>query len=189
MARREFINEKNIDLLTRHGILTKEEMYSRYEINMENYAKTINIEALTMLEMAKEQILPAVLKYTKGVLKGLALKKDCGIAAEEETKYAAKLSELSEKMFVKIKALEDTLEAKDTSDIEDVYKRQEEKKMLREIDDDMMYYEFEHLHISGGFRKEYHLKQKHPLEFRDMAEVEDEYIKRFQALTINNKGG
>ena len=65
----------------------------------------------------------------------------------------------------------------------------EEKKMLREIDDDMMYYEFEHLHISGGFRKEYHLKQKHPLEFRDMAEVEDEYIKRFQALTINNKGG
>ena len=82
---REFINEKNIDLLTRHGILTKEEMYSRYEINMENYAKTINIEALTMLEMAKEQILPAVLKYTKGVLKGLALKKDCGIAAEEET--------------------------------------------------------------------------------------------------------
>ena len=118
MARREFINEKNIDLLTRHGILTKEEMYSRSEINMENYAKTINIEALTMLEMAKEQILPAVLKYTKGVLKGLALKKDCGIAAEEETKYAAKLSELSEKMFVKIKALEDTLEAKDTSDIE-----------------------------------------------------------------------
>ena len=49
---------------------------------------------------------------------------------------------------------------------------------------------FEHLHISGGFRKRnIILKQKHPFEFRDMAEVEDEYIKRFQALTINNKGG
>ncbi|MEE0775737.1 MAG: glutamine synthetase III, partial [Bacillota bacterium] len=118
MARREFISDKNVSLLTRHGILTKEEMHSRYEINMENYAKTINIEALTMLDMAKEEILPAVLKYTKGVLKGIALKKDCGIAAEEETKYATKLSELSETMFVKIKALEDILAAKDESDIE-----------------------------------------------------------------------
>ena len=72
-------------------------MYSRYEINMENYAKTINIEALTMLEMAKEQILPAVLKYTKGVLKGLALKRLAALRAEERNKYAAKLSELSEK--------------------------------------------------------------------------------------------
>ncbi|MEE0776094.1 MAG: phosphohydrolase [Bacillota bacterium] len=61
----------------------------------------------------------------------------------------------------------------------------EEKKMLREIDDDMMYYEFENLHISGGFHKEYHLRKEHPLAFRDMAEVEDEYIRRFQALTIS----
>lgn len=120
LARREFINEKNIALLTKHGILTKEEMYSRYEINMENYTKTINIEALTMIDMAKREILPAVLKYSKSVFKSLALKKSSGLALDltaEET-YAATLSDETAKLFTQIKDLEAVLAEKDETDIE-----------------------------------------------------------------------
>lgn len=120
-ARREFINEKNIELLTKHGILTKEEIYSRYEINMENYAKTINIEALTMIDMAKQEILPAVLKYSQEVFKLLALKKESGMALNltEEEGYAAELTKGTENLFKEIKNLEATLAKKsEAPDIE-----------------------------------------------------------------------
>lgn len=119
LARREFISEKNVALLTKHGILTKEEIESRYEINMEGYTKTINIEALTMLAMAKKQILPATLKYTKGILKGLAMKKEYGFVTAEEEKYATKLNNNTENLFAAITALEDILAAKkENTDVE-----------------------------------------------------------------------
>ena len=57
------INEKNIQLMEKHRVLSRIEMESRYEIALENYMKTINIEALTMLEMAKRQILPAAINF------------------------------------------------------------------------------------------------------------------------------
>ncbi len=60
-----FVTEKSIDLFVKHGILTRDEMLSRYEINLENYSKAINIEAKTMLEMARRDISPAVAKYVK----------------------------------------------------------------------------------------------------------------------------
>lgn len=59
-----FILDKNINVLEKHGVLSKAELESRYEINLELYIKTINIEALTMLEMAKRQILPAVIEFS-----------------------------------------------------------------------------------------------------------------------------
>ncbi len=62
----------------------------------------------------------------------------------------------------------------------------EEKKIIREVDDDMMYCEFAHLHISGGLGKDYSLRQKPDLTFRPMTDVEAEYIDRFQRL-INMK--
>lgn len=62
----------------------------------------------------------------------------------------------------------------------------EEKKMVKEVDDDMMYYEFEHLHISGGLGPKYSLKTKPSLEFVPMEKVEQEYIERFQLL-VNMK--
>ena len=59
------ISEKNIEVLARHGVLTKTETESRYEIMLENYIKTINIEALTMLEMAKRYIQPTAFKAAR----------------------------------------------------------------------------------------------------------------------------
>ncbi|HHY81656.1 MAG TPA: glutamine synthetase type III [Clostridiales bacterium] len=61
------IKEKNVNALEKHGVLSRTEVYSRYEICLENYIKTIRIEALTMVEMASRQILPASLAYVRKV--------------------------------------------------------------------------------------------------------------------------
>ena len=58
---------KNIALMEEFGVLTKTEMLSRYEVEMEHYSKIINIEALTMLEMARKQLLPAINAYMSEV--------------------------------------------------------------------------------------------------------------------------
>lgn len=60
-----FVAEKNLELFEKHHILTRDEAYSRYEINLDNYSKVLNIEALTMLEMARRDILPAVTGYVR----------------------------------------------------------------------------------------------------------------------------
>lgn len=64
-AVKHYIDEKNIELFTKNEVLTKEELIARYEVELENYAKLINIEALTMLDMAKKDIIPAVTEYVK----------------------------------------------------------------------------------------------------------------------------
>lgn len=64
-AVRHYLDEKNIELFTKNDVFTKEEMTARYEVELENYAKLINIEALTMLDMAKKDIIPAVTAYIK----------------------------------------------------------------------------------------------------------------------------
>ena len=69
-----FISEKNIELFTKYGILTRSEIFSRYEIVMQNYCKTISIEAQTMLEIVRRSIIPAVTKYS-GDLASAALSK------------------------------------------------------------------------------------------------------------------
>lgn len=75
------VDEKNLDLMDKHAVLTREEMHSRYEIQLENYTKTINIEALTMVEMAKRQILPAVIGFSTKIAKSINEIKSTGIAA------------------------------------------------------------------------------------------------------------
>ena len=57
------ISEKNIGLFAKYGIFTRDEILSRYEINLETYCKTLNIEALTMIDMVKKDIIPAVSAY------------------------------------------------------------------------------------------------------------------------------
>ena len=83
-----FTDEKNVRLMIKHCIFSREEIVSRQEIMIENYNKAINIEALTMLDMAKQQILPAVFKYSKFVADTYQAKKDCAldldVTAEEE---------------------------------------------------------------------------------------------------------
>ncbi len=70
-AAKALVSEKNQAVFEKHGVLTKVEAEARYEITLENYNKTINIEALTMLEMAKRQILPAVIKFATSLAESI----------------------------------------------------------------------------------------------------------------------
>ena len=92
------LSEKNVKMLTSHKIFSPAELHSRYEILLENYSKTVNIEALTMVDMAKKEILPAVEKYTKSLADTLAAKKAAvaGLPCKYETATVTKLSELSD---------------------------------------------------------------------------------------------
>ena len=69
-----FIDQKNIDLFTSHNVFTEKEMISRTEILLETYSKTINIEALTLNDMVKKQLLPALSTYTADLAAALAAK-------------------------------------------------------------------------------------------------------------------
>lgn len=66
---------KNVEMLTAHGVYTEAELRSRYEIMLENYCKTVCIEAQTMSDMARKQILPAVARYAADVARAAADKK------------------------------------------------------------------------------------------------------------------
>ena len=69
------IAPKNIQLMEEFGVMTRTEMFSRYEVEMEHYAKIINIEALTMLEMARKQLLPAVNRYMGDLARTITAKR------------------------------------------------------------------------------------------------------------------
>ena len=100
-----FISEKNIRLFESHGILTAGEVMSRYEIALENYSKVINIEALTMLEMARRDILPSVCKYIK-LLSDEAVGKKQICAAASCTMEERLITLLSEKVSALFEACE-----------------------------------------------------------------------------------
>ena len=75
-----YIDKKNVDLFTRHAVLTETEMRARYEIHLENYCKVTAIEANTLLDMAQRRILPAVARYTGDLAKGMAHKQEADLA-------------------------------------------------------------------------------------------------------------
>ena len=68
--------DKSVNLFERQNVMTKAELESRVEINYENYSKTINIEAKTMIDMAGKQFIPSVIKYNKA-LQILSQSSDC----------------------------------------------------------------------------------------------------------------
>lgn len=118
-----FLSEKSVKLFTSHKVLTETEIKSRYEISMENYCKIINIEALTMLDMAKQDIMPAVSAYSKTLADTAIAKKavvatvDCctyevetlkAVSGKAATLYA-KTEEL-EKLVIDSKEYEDATE-------------------------------------------------------------------------------
>lgn len=78
------LKDKNVKVMEKHGVLSKVELEARHEIMLENYSKTINIEALTMLDMAKKQILPSVLKFIKNVADSINAVKETGLDASIE---------------------------------------------------------------------------------------------------------
>ena len=107
------IAPKNIQLMEEFGVLTKVEMESRYEVEMEHYSKIINIEALTMLEMARKQLLPAVNAYMSEVANTAASKLAVSesISVRSETKTLGRLSADADAMSDAIDTLQDAVDA------------------------------------------------------------------------------
>ena len=74
-AMEHYIDKKNIDLFVKHGIVSEQEIHARYEIELEHYSKQLNIEALSMLEMAKRDITPAVITFINELAQTVSFKK------------------------------------------------------------------------------------------------------------------
>ena len=114
-----FIAEKNIALFTKHGIFTKEELFSRYEIWLENYYKTINIESNTLAEMIQKQVIPSVYTYVEKLADTAAAKKSvvADISVASEAALISKLSTLADTMAKDLETLKaDTAKALASSD-------------------------------------------------------------------------
>ena len=115
-----FIHSKNIELFTKHHVFSESELYSRYEILMENYCKTIHIEALTMIDIVKKFIIPSVLSY-QGEIAGIANSKkqlNPTLQCELEEKLLHDLSRLGNYLYAKLDTLETSvLNAKNHSDL------------------------------------------------------------------------
>ena len=105
-----FILPKNIAVFTKHHVLTESEIYSRYEITLENYQKTIHIEALTMIDIVKKEIIPASIGYQNELASLLERKKTIGeFESTLEVQLLKKISLLSTCMFEKLESLENSL--------------------------------------------------------------------------------
>ena len=114
-----FIAEKNIELFTKHGIFTREELFSRYEIWLENYYKTINIESNTLAEMIQKQVIPSVYTYVEKLADTAAAKKSvvADISVASEAALISKLSTLADTMAKDLETLKaDTAKALASSD-------------------------------------------------------------------------
>ena len=105
------IAEKNIELFTKHHVLTKEELFSRYEILLEDYAKTIHIEAKTMEEMVQKDFLPSLFSYVNDLACTGSTKKELvpGITTKAEEKLITKLSGLADTISDELDTLKDMI--------------------------------------------------------------------------------
>ena len=104
-----YTDDKNLKLFTKHKIYTEIEIASRKEILLEEYSKTINIEALTMLDMLKKDIIPACIAYNKKIVDAAIAKKEIGISADLEIEQAEQLSEKTALLCQRQQALEKAL--------------------------------------------------------------------------------
>ena len=114
------LDKKNVDMLTAHGVFSEAELKSRYEITLENYCKTVVIEANTMVDMAKTEIAPAVEAYVADVAKAVAAKKavDATLPCTYEMGLVKKLSMLCDRIAIKTEELETIVkEIQETEDI------------------------------------------------------------------------
>ena len=102
------LDKKNIELFSRHGVFSENEMRARLEIQLENYTKIIHIEALTMLDMARHDILPAVSDYAARIAANAELKSKYG-SCEAEKKLLSKLTSLTDSFYGNIERLEEAV--------------------------------------------------------------------------------
>ena len=105
------LDEKNVKMLTELGVFTEEELRSRVDIMLDNYVKSVIIEANTMVDMARTQIAPAIEKYAMDVAKAAAAKKEivADLACGYEAKLVKKLSQLIDEITEKTDDLEEAL--------------------------------------------------------------------------------
>ncbi|MBR2327917.1 MAG: glutamine synthetase III [Clostridia bacterium] len=116
-----YINPKNIALFEKHKIFTEAELHARYEIYLDIYSKTVKIEALTMLDMAKKEILPAVLKYENKLLDNLNMKMKAYVSNSIDTKRFTDYDMLYCEAVNAVSELENCLSAADG--ISEVYEK------------------------------------------------------------------
>lgn len=101
-----FLAQKNVDVFSKYGVYTEAELQSRVEILLDEYCKTLNIEALTMIDMAKKEILPAAAKYIKDIAKTAELAKSCGAETVFEEGTVKEISALVTEMYKALGTLE-----------------------------------------------------------------------------------
>lgn len=106
-----FISDKSVELFTKHGVFTKTEIFSRYDILLENYCKVLDIEALTMVSMTKKDIMAAALSYEYTLAETINAKAATGlkVSMKTEEKRLEKASELCEALADKLDKLEEDL--------------------------------------------------------------------------------
>ena len=132
-----FIAEKNIELFTKHGIFTREELFSRYEIWLENYYKTINIESNTLAEMIQKQVIPSVYTYVEKLADTAAAKKSvvADISVASEAALISKLSTLADTMAKDLETLKaDTAKALASSDDVLAYSKAYQETVLEDME-------------------------------------------------------
>ena len=108
------VTDKSVEMFEKFGVFTKDELESRAEILFEQYAQTINIEALATLDIAKKQIVPAVMKYQKKLADSVSVLKETGVDTSVQEDLLADITENLKAMFAAIGVLEaDTAKAQE----------------------------------------------------------------------------
>ena len=105
-----YTDEKNVELFAHHGVYTRQEMESREEISLEEYNKTLHIEAMTMVHMLHKQILPACMDFSGKLAQNVAVKKSIGVDSPEETQLVRNLTESTANLSNLTVALEELLQ-------------------------------------------------------------------------------
>ena len=104
-----YVSQKNIDLVTRHGVFTETEFRARYRIHLDAYNKVVAIEAKTMIDMAMHQILPAAMGYAQELCQGIAAKKAVKLSCWAETGIAEELSTACDRLYDHVQSLKKAL--------------------------------------------------------------------------------
>ena len=94
-----YISQKNIDLVTKHGIYAEDEFRARYEIHLDAYRKMVNIEAKTCIDMVLHQILPAAMHYSRDLCQGILAKKELKLTCDAETQLAQQISRCTDALY------------------------------------------------------------------------------------------
>ena len=104
-----YISQKNIDLVTKHGIFNEAEYRARHEIHLESYCKNVNIEALTSIDMVLHQILPAAMAYSRDLCEGILAKDKLGFPSNAERALAKRLSDTSDRLYTNCETMRQDL--------------------------------------------------------------------------------